>query len=469
MQKIVLELDVQGNELDQLNSDLSKTEKQFKETQTAADKTSKSLKDVGENGGAIAILDELTGGLATKVRDAAEASKLFSISLKGVKTALIATGIGAFVVGVGLLVSYWDDIQDAITGINAKLETQLKDLEQAQELTSGRLGLIEKELELAELQGKSNEELQKQRIRLLEQLQAEQQKEIEILELKAARLKASAEDVKLHERLYVTLLNSLNANSGDLWYAQNRLEMSREYKEIQDAILKAKNEELSTEIALYKIRNPEGEGGFTPQVALVNGLTPEGIVELTSFEALENAKTRVLKEQGDARIAIANMEFEARKAAQMQYLGFLQTASALAGKETAAGKALAVAAALASTYVSAQQAYQSQLTIPTPDAPVRASIAAAVAVASGLANVKQILSVKVPGGGGGGGSIPGGRGQAGGVQPPSFNVVGNTGINQIGEAIGMQNSKPVQAYVLQSDIEAGQDLKRNAIGSASLG
>lgn len=50
----------------------------------------------------------------------------------------------------------------------------------------------------------------------------------------------------------------------------------------------------------------------------------------------------------------------------------------------------AVAAALIATYQSAQAAYLSQLTIPTPDAPIRAAAAAAVATAVGLLNVAKI-------------------------------------------------------------------------------
>ena len=52
-------------------------------------------------------------------------------------------------------------------------------------------------------------------------------------------------------------------------------------------------------------------------------------------------------------------------------------------------KALNIAQTLISTYFAAQRAYASQLTA-TPDAPIRATIAAAAAVASGLARVAAI-------------------------------------------------------------------------------
>lgn len=53
-------------------------------------------------------------------------------------------------------------------------------------------------------------------------------------------------------------------------------------------------------------------------------------------------------------------------------------------------KAFALAAALIATYQAAQQAYLSQLTIPTPDAPIRAAAAAGIATALGLLNVAKI-------------------------------------------------------------------------------
>ena len=69
-------------------------------------KVASEFENVTKNGGAIAILDQLTGGLASRVRDTFEATKLFNFSLKGMRTALIATGIGAFIVALGLVVAY---------------------------------------------------------------------------------------------------------------------------------------------------------------------------------------------------------------------------------------------------------------------------------------------------------------------------------------------------------------------------
>lgn len=76
-----------------------------------------------------------------------------------------------------------------------------------------------------------------------------------------------------------------------------------------------------------------------------------------------------------------------------QSFGSLQ---AILGKESAAGKAMAVAMATIDTYLAAQKAYTSQLVVGDPTSPVRGAIAAAAAVASGLANVKKITATKPP-------------------------------------------------------------------------
>jgi TP901 family phage tail tape measure protein len=67
-------------------------------------------------------------------------------------------------------------------------------------------------------------------------------------------------------------------------------------------------------------------------------------------------------------------------------------------------QAFAVAAALIDTYASANAAYRSQLTIPTPDAPVRAAVAAAAAIIAGLLNVAKISGFAK------GGTVPEDRG-----------------------------------------------------------
>ena len=101
--------------------------------------------------------------------------------------------------------------------------------------------------------------------------------------------------------------------------------------------------------------------------------------------------------------------------------------------------------------------------------------AVAAAAATGFATVKKIISTKVPSvpGSSGGGGASGGTRSAQAVAPqavaPSFNIVGDSGSNQITDAINTQGSKPARAYVVSKDITTQQELDRNTQGNSSLG
>ena len=99
-----------------------------------------------------------------------------------------------------------------------------------------------------------------------------------------------------------------------------------------------------------------------------------------------------LTQQG---IEIANTELQARQELVRLIAESLSSVSQIVGENTKAGKALAIASTLISTYQAAQDAFASQMKIATPDAPIRAALAAAVAVSSGLLRVASIRKVDV--------------------------------------------------------------------------
>jgi hypothetical protein len=129
-------------------------------------------------------------------------------------------------------------------------------------------------------------------------------------------------------------------------------------------------------------------------------------------------------------------------------------------------KAANIASALVTTYQSATAAYASQFT-PLPDlsSPVRGAIAAGIAVASGLANVAKIGQQKFEGGTPASSPPPSGGGLNGGtVVSPNFNVVGNSGMNQLAQI----QQQPIQAYVVSGEVTSAQALDRNRIKNATL-
>ena len=178
---------------------------------------------------------------------------------------------------------------------------------------------------------------------------------------------------------------------------------------------------------------------------------------------LQKQLTDVEQQQTDARIKIAELEALSKRELLDQTANALMAFGNLAGKETGVGKGLAVASTLISTYTAAQKAYESQfLPIPTLNSPVRGALAAAAAVASGLANVKSILSVKTPNdkSQGAGGRV---------IQAPDFNVVGASQTSQLAETVAGQQAKPVKAFVVGKDISTQQELDRNITNTASFG
>jgi hypothetical protein len=144
----------------------------------------------------------------------------------------------------------------------------------------------------------------------------------------------------------------------------------------------------------------------------------------------------------------------------------LMSASKIAGSATGVGKALAIAGTTVSTYSAAQKAYESQMQL-TPDSPIRAQIARAAAILGGLANVKAIMAVKSPAMKET--SVTGGLSGAVSVQAPDFNVVGQGGVNQLGQVIGAQFGQPLRAYVVSGDISTAQELDRSITTGATIG
>ena len=106
--------------------------------------------------------------------------------------------------------------------------------------------------------------------------------------------------------------------------------------------------------------------------------------------------------------------------------------------------------------------------LPPPVALGLAKAAAATATAFGLSQVNSIRKTQfVPSGmSAGGGSGSGGGGPQ--IQPPDFNIVGQSASNQVAQAVQGQFDKPVKAYVVSKDVSTAQEMDRNIVSTASL-
>lgn len=164
----------------------------------------------------------------------------------------------------------------------------------------------------------------------------------------------------------------------------------------------------------------------------------------------------------NARKEIDKLENQAKVQNAEVASNLLGTISDLVGKNTAAGKATAIASTTIDTYLGAQKAYASQLIVGDPSSPIRAAIAAAIAIAGGIKNVRAIARTPVPGGGGGA-SVPSVSGAAPAVAP-AVPTLGNSPVTALGSI--MQNQPPLKAYVVESEVTNSQkrvaDIERRA-------
>jgi len=127
-------------------------------------------------------------------------------------------------------------------------------------------------------------------------------------------------------------------------------------------------------------------------------------------------------------------------------------------------KGVSIATATIDTYLAAQGAYRSQMAISTPDAPVRAAVAAGIAIAQGLARVAIISKQQFNGTGGtSGNNGTGGVPQAGNMAAPSpanFAFVGNQ---------PNQQQPPLQAYVVGTQVSSNLEAQQLIQNQSRLG
>jgi len=168
-----------------------------------------------------------------------------------------------------------------------------------------------------------------------------------------------------------------------------------------------------------------------------------------------------LAANSEASAKITDLEYQAKKDSVLSYAQSLAQFSSILGKETAAGKTLAVASALFSTYQGASDALKDD-TIPNTFARVAA---VGAVLATGFKQVKGILSVNVPGNTTPSPTMDASVDAAG----PAFNVVGQGGSSQLASAIADQQAAPSRSYVVAQDVTTAQALERSIIDSASLG
>ena len=189
------------------------------------DKLGKESKNAGEAGeGAISVLDEATGGLASRFKNVitgvGKMGKALKVSFKsgiagasGLKKALISTGIGALVVALGLIVAYWDDIVGLVSGVSSEQKKVNALAEENVKTQQEGLDAISAQENSLRLQGKSEAEIRDLKIQQTDEViaatiaQLEQMKKTKEAQVAAAqRNKDIAQGVIAFLTLPITML-----------------------------------------------------------------------------------------------------------------------------------------------------------------------------------------------------------------------------------------------------------------------
>ena len=530
--------------------------KAIKDTTKALDSFNTEL---SKNREGMQLLDQLTGGAVSQFQDYQKsvkggigAVKSLTTSFKGLKTAILSTGIGAIVVALALIVTYWEDIKELVSGVSKEQEDLLASQQKSVAASQAANDAISATANTLKLQGKSERDIlamkKLQTDETIKSLEAQllTQKEIKNQQIETAqRNKSILQGIVAFLTLPITLLlGSVDAITQTLaqlgildegtglaaGFTGGIAEMVFNPDEIEAEADKAISE---TEKQLTKLKNTRD--GFILQqqdqdkaiadkkkadkdkedeeeAARVKAKGDKDLQEkqnyLQQIENLENAYfDRKLSKEQQEENAVRNKYFnliEAAKtygedtkvleAAQREELQAIsdkydkEEANAakllkeqrlaavgstfgdianILGKNSAAGKAAAIAQATINAYQGVSEVWGNKSVLPEPFATAQKVASSVGILASGLQTVKQIKQVPKPqgvkGGSSGGGSSPSGG------SAPAFNIVGgNGGTNQLADTIAEQTNKPSRSYVVASDVSTAQEMDRNTIEGASL-
>ncbi|MBP92656.1 MAG: hypothetical protein CMC55_00900 [Flavobacteriaceae bacterium] len=291
----------------------------------------------------------------------------------------------------------------------------------------------------------------------------------------AERIEANEKLGKVLEEQGVEMqkLVDIQVNAAQVEYNKNKNQENlialtqalNERKAVEAQITGFQSEQLTNQVALEK------ELGETKRELMLSGL--EGMaLELAELQTAYDLKIEMARKAGEDTTAITEKfekdqaeikkKYEKQKqkwsemSAEAQLDIMSQTAGNMVkilGEETAAGKAMAVTQATIDTYKGATAAYSAMAGIPYVG-PVLGAIAAGAAVASGLANVKAILSADASGGGGGGDGAPSTGGAS--AQAPAPEML--SGKFELGGGV---EPEPLKAFVVTDEMTNSQDQLAN--------
>lgn len=402
-------------------------------------------------------------------------------SFNALKVAIVSTGIGALVVGIGYLISKMNEGANAAKELTKEQEGLNRQLEYTKELSTQAAESLDYqtqvELASAKKRGASDRELTQIKIDGINSRIRNNTEEINnIIATQDQEYLLTKEQNKRIQDLRNENLNLVR---------QGRLEVAN-FEADQAVKGREKETENAKKARENRIAEYEKDKAETiRQSEEIDELTyrlRKGTVDKVALLNVDSIAVR-LKEQKDAadkEVEIEKQKEAAKQEVRMQALENVssigRSLQVLAGKNkdvARAGIILENAAGIARIIVNtmvanAKAAAAFPLTSGQPFVAINTA-AGALSVAASIKATQTALS-QIGGGGSAGGSttLPTTGGGAG-ATAPQFNVVGNTGVNQLAGVIGNREAAPVQAYVVANNVTTAQSLDRNIIASATLG
>ena len=364
-------------------------------------------------------------------------------SFTTLRGALIATGIGAAAIAVGLLAANWDAVVKGVRNFIGLGPTQAEIIEKQNQ----SLATQEK---LLALNADKYDEFTKRKIQAnLDYKKAVQENAKAVEEGTMTEYEANAWNAREYEKLKRTIVQA------DKDRAKSTADYNKDIAEKEaERIKKIRDKE-----AANKKSNDEyaklADATFTKEMyAQMEQQIADKKFMNDTIAQMERQGFEDSMKQYDAIQATKKADMaldQAKKDAQLANLsevsGALKSFGQLADSHTVAAKGIAVATTTIDTYVAAQKAYTSQLIPGDPTSPVRGLFFAAAAVASGIANVRRILSVNKN-------------------SAPSPTSTSTTSVPQFNPAVAQQvqgggdvqlGMKPQKVYVVESDIRGSMN------------
>lgn len=375
-----------------------------------------------------------------------------------------------------------------------KLEEDIKDLSIDQAANQDEI--FKKQLQIVNLKQTQN------------RVQAEGYKEL-LSKQEQANLIIERETLKREEQRLIAQKTFDDAKTADEAAAERRKKRIDDAKELSRIQKEAIDTEIAEEIALQQKLDEiqrENEDRFRTEQENELLFVEEKYDTLQAMaqgnaEALEEIELARLNEQNDVKLKfaekeiaidddkskkqIAALEAVATTEKAIQDAKFSNASAGIALVKSLAGenKKLQAAAIVAESAVGIAQiiiatqtanaatvAQGAALAIPSAGASVAAAtalvlqtnIAAGISIGATVAAAGKGLAALGEGGSVQGGDVTGGGGGGGSV--PNFNVVGDSGVNQLASL----QQQPTQAFVVSGDVTTAQALDRNRVQNATL-